>query len=476
MAGKMAPAPGNLPIVGNAGPQAAAVSFAGTPEPRALEAGAAAAEVVEEGIEVYVMGVPMNDPATLRATQTVFALITVDFFFICDYVLYSLEQGEVNVLWLVLFVALPTTGYFGILNNSVSLLRCFGCLTLLQAIAWSFGSAIFALMLLFTEPRADDPSTPNMDEGSIHQHAEYILLFLFHAFTYTVLTYYGCFLAGKVERGAALPATRRQNREDYSILGLQVADMRTLQDVQNLFNASWLVFFFMLYFSVALFDHAVYSVLSEEFSYFRGEIFAIYCVFIVLWVCMVQGCFVGVKKNNAAALGRAHCIGALFCVGFVTIGLTFVLGCGLGCYRQSIFALYVAGAFFWAASHAQKLRGKVLAGAKLTRPVSEPAQVQVGTILGGAASGHSAAGVAEFAPRPAVGMEGVVMGRAVTTHGSAPAAQQKPSAPRFDPNTGARLQPAESTAAPAPRFDPMTGERLQPAGSTAESNNLAAPS
>ena len=50
----------------------------------------------------------------------------------------------------------------------------------------------------FTEPRADDPSTPNMDEGSIHQHAEYILLFLFHAFTYTVLTYYGCFLAGKV--------------------------------------------------------------------------------------------------------------------------------------------------------------------------------------------------------------------------------------------------------------------------------------
>ena len=85
--------------------------------------------------------------------------------------------------------------------------------------------------------------------------------------------------------------------------------MRTLQDVQNLFNASWLVFFFMLYFSVALFDHAVYSVLSETHTYFRGEIFAIYCVFIVLWVCMVQGCFVGVKKNNAAALGRAHCIG-----------------------------------------------------------------------------------------------------------------------------------------------------------------------
>ena len=48
-------------------------------------------------------------------------MITVDFFFICDYVLYSLEQGEVNVLWLVLFVALPTTGYFGILNNSVGL-------------------------------------------------------------------------------------------------------------------------------------------------------------------------------------------------------------------------------------------------------------------------------------------------------------------------------------------------------------------
>ena len=34
--------------------------------------------------------------------------------------------------------------------RQVSLLRCFGCLTLLQAIAWSFGSAIFALMLLVT--------------------------------------------------------------------------------------------------------------------------------------------------------------------------------------------------------------------------------------------------------------------------------------------------------------------------------------
>merc|ERR1719463_984822 len=257
----------------------------------------------------------------------------------------AIHLGEINLLVLLLFILLPATGYFGILNNSAGLLRCFGCLTLCQGMIWTIGILIATTLIVFTRP----------GEDTIHQHAEYLILFLFHAVSYNVLAYYGCFLAKEVEKGTSLPARRRHNREDYNILGLQVADMRTLQDVQNLFNSSWLVFFFMLYFSVALFDQAVQSVISETHTYFRGEIFAIYCVFIVLWVCMVQGCFVGVKKNNAAALGRAHCIGALFCVGFVTIGLTFVLGCGLTCSRQSIFALYVAGAFFWAASHAQKL-------------------------------------------------------------------------------------------------------------------------
>merc|ERR1719478_407086 len=117
----------------------------------------------------------------------------------------------------------------------------------------------------------------------------------------------------------------------------------------------------MLYFSVALFDHAVQSAISGT-----GTVFFIYCIFVGLWVCMVHGGFMGVKKNDAALLGRANFIGVLFCVLFCTISLSFVFGCGMECGRRAIF---------WASAHARKLRGKVLEGAKLTRLVSEPSQV-----------------------------------------------------------------------------------------------------
>jgi hypothetical protein len=429
---------------------------------RDVEANAAPAAVVappadplddftsgSDDVEVFVMGVPMTDPQILRATQTIFALITVDFFFLCDYLLMSFELGEVQPLVLLLFVLLPATGYFGILNNSAGLLRCFGCLTLTQALMWTLGILIAVTLIVFTRP----------GENSIHQHSEYLLLFIFHAVSYNVLAYYGCFLASEVEKGAALPSRRRRhNREDYNILGLQVADMRTLQDVQNLFNASWLVFFFMLYFSVALFDHAVASVLKGTFT-----VALIYTVFVGSWVGMVHGSFFGVKRNDGALLGRAALIGTLFFVAFFTIALSFIFGGGFQYYRQAIFALYVAFAFYWLASHARKLRNKVLEGAKLTRLVTEPSQVQVGTI--GGMSGSSALGAVymDSAPRP-MGMEGVVMGRAIATPAPAPAPapvraeEQKPGAASASPAAAGWGQKFDTESGqPIPKFDPQTG-------------------
>merc|ERR1719201_1258517 len=286
----------NLPMVrdveANVAPNAASAGFGRTAGPVSQARQSGPLDVADpsgmDDIEVFVLGVPMTDPQVLRATQTVFALIWVDFFFLCDYMLFAIEQGQINLIVLLLFILLPCTGYFGILYNSSGLLRCFGCLTGCEGFFWTI--AVMVIMnVMFTTSVTDD---------SIHQHAEYTLLFIFHAVSYNVLAYYGCFLATKVEQGAALPARRRNNREDYNILGLQVSDMRTLQDVQNLFNSSWLVFFFMLYFSVALFDHAVESVIKGTFY-----IFLVYCAFIGLWLCMVHGVFLGVKKNDAALLG-----------------------------------------------------------------------------------------------------------------------------------------------------------------------------
>jgi hypothetical protein len=171
---------------------------------------------------------------------------------------------------------------------------------------------------------------------------------------------------------------------------------------------------------------------------------------------MVHGSFFGVKRNDGALLGRAALIGTLFFVAFFTIALSFILGGGFQYYRQAIFALYVAFAFFWLASHARKLRYKVLEGAKLTRLVTEPSQVQVGTI--GGMSGTSALGAMD-APRP-MGMEGVVMGRAVLTPAPAlaRAEEQKPGAASASPAAAGWGQKFDTESGqPIPKFDPQTG-------------------
>merc|ERR1719389_1139473 len=114
---------------------------------------------------------------------------------------------------------------------------------------------------------------------------------------------------------------------------------------------------------------------------------------------MVHGALIGVKKNDATLLQRASVIGTVFCTLFSTISLWVILTCGLRCFRFWWVTLYDAGACFWAALHAWKLKGRVERGEKLLRPSSEIPQV--------------AEGQAEGMPAP-IGMDGVVMGRALT--------------------------------------------------------------
>jgi hypothetical protein len=210
------------------------------------------------------------------------------------------------------------------------------------------------------------------------------------------------------------------------MFGMQMMDMQILQEVQNLFNGSWLVFFFMVYLAVAFFDSAVYSVAVGDFVFFF-----LYCIFFSLMACMVHSAFMGVKKNNIKLLVRSSSIGAAFCFIFTFFAFLFITGCGGPCFREWFLLLYIAFAFFWAAVHAWKLKGRVENGATLTRSVAEPVGVTVGTVMGGQDGG------APQAPDPAVAatgfhgsvgsMEGVVMGRALTEAAPPPvAAETKP--------------------------------------------------
>jgi hypothetical protein len=361
--------------------------------------------------DVHVLGLPMQDPAILKGTQMVFALIWVEIFFFAEYVAASLAVGRINLLMVSIFAALPLCGYFGILYNSSNLLRCFGCLSLLQALVWTVVTILVLLIMLLTAP-ADD---------SLHQDAEHVVLLIFLAGSYSTMTYYGFWLAEKIKQGVVLPSKRNQNQADYLMFGMQMMDMQILQEVQNLFNGSWLVFFFMLFLGVALFDSAVYSVAIGEFIFFF-----LYCTFFSLMACMVHSAFMGVKKNDVKLLTRSSSIGSAFCFIFTAFAFLFIVQCGLPCFREWFLLLYIAFAFFWSALHSWKLKGRVEAGAQLTRSVAEPVGVTVGTIVGGQTA--APVGVDGFGgPANVLQQEGVVMGRALTEAGPGPAAaDQKP--------------------------------------------------
>ena len=103
---------------------------------------------LESDADVHVLGLPMQDPAILKGTQIVLALIWVEVFFLCEYLAFAFVNRAISWEVLAIFLSLPLTGYFGIMYNSAGLLRCFSCLALLQALFWSVITLLIILVLL----------------------------------------------------------------------------------------------------------------------------------------------------------------------------------------------------------------------------------------------------------------------------------------------------------------------------------------
>jgi hypothetical protein len=279
---------------------------------------------------------------------------------------------------------------------------------------WSVVTVLVIGLMVFTPP-ADD---------SLHQDAEHVVLLVFLSASYSTMTYWGYWLAEKVKGGVVLPSKRKQNQSDYFMLGMQMMDMQILQEVQNLFNAAWLVFFFMIYMAVALFDSAVYSVVIGDFLFFF-----LYCVSFGLMACMVHAAFIGVKKNDIKLLTRSSYIGSAFCSVFTLAALLFIAMCGAPCFHEWFLLFYVAFAFGWSALHAKKLKGRVEAGAQLTRNVTSPVSVTVGTAMDVEAGRfREAPSEEQFRRATALQQEGVVMGRPLTETAAPVASEPKPPA------------------------------------------------
>jgi hypothetical protein len=407
MAAEATAAPGNALASGAAAAPSnvAASNILGAGTPSSIE---------DHLLEVHVLGLPMQDPAILKGTQMVSALIWVEVFLFCEYIITSIAAGVIYVPVVVIFVALPLCGYFGILYSSSKLLRCFACLALVQAMLWSVVTVLVIGLMVFTPP-ADD---------SLHQDAEHVVLLVFLSASYSTMTYWGYWLAEKVKGGVVLPSKRKQNQSDYFMLGMQMMDMQILQEVQNLFNASWLVFFFMIYLAVALFDSAVYSILMGEFIFFF-----LYCISFGLMACMVHAAFIGVKKNDMKLLMRSSYIGSAFCFLFTLFASVFIVMCGGPCFHEWFLLFYIAFAFGWSALHARKLRGRVEAGAQLTRNVTSPVSVTVGTAMAQEAGAIGEAPSQEqFRRTTALQQDGVVMGRPLTEAAAPVASEAKPPA------------------------------------------------
>merc|ERR1719214_346831 len=99
----------------------------------------------------------------------VLALIWVEIFFLCEYIVFAFVVRKINLLVLAIFLALPLSGYFGILYNSSNLLRCFACLALMQALLWTVLTVLIILVLLLTE----------WSDDSLHQDAEHVVMLIF---------------------------------------------------------------------------------------------------------------------------------------------------------------------------------------------------------------------------------------------------------------------------------------------------------
>lgn len=332
--------------------------------------------------EVSLLGVTMTDPKVLRATQTVSAFICFSAFILWEDLATIVSTGKVPIGFLLytlvtnvsvpapliiglhLFVNIgqPVAGYFGLLWNSVSLLRLFGCLAALDA--FQFYAIIFRIFQLLYARGGAHPWDPNDDL------VEMLVFRVLLAACFTGSAYYGFWLANQVKSGLTLPGQKKQhNADDYMMLGMQMGGMHVMKDVQNLLSACMLVFFFALYHVLFLFDAAVESVFNGS-----GVFFAFYSVLSALWLAMVVGSVVGVKKNSPKLLLLASVVGALFGSIFAAFSIFAMSLGGFRSFGLWSFTLANALANFWGALHAWKLKNRVQKGEQLNRFAADGSQ------------------------------------------------------------------------------------------------------
>ena len=94
-------------------------------------------EVGEMDAEVYVLGLPMHDPAVLKGVQAVLAFVWVDLFIVVRNVV-AISWENIYHPFFYTFLAMWSCGYCGIRHNSSKLLRLFAGLTLFHTILWGY--------------------------------------------------------------------------------------------------------------------------------------------------------------------------------------------------------------------------------------------------------------------------------------------------------------------------------------------------
>ena len=201
--------------------------------------------------EVTVFGVPIADPVTLFATQSLLTLIGLAAFFLVIFFLlvaetFPIPPGEIIFL-LVYPAVLVASGYAGVRLSSRHFLAVFAILALLPALLFTLPVVFY----LLTIPTFTAQDISNTWEGAVLTAG---IAIVFWSMVYFAITLFRKFGEGPGVLGST---TQRRGDGDYVFIGLPLVDLTVFWLTQILFTAVFIVFVFASSLAIIGLEYAV---------------------------------------------------------------------------------------------------------------------------------------------------------------------------------------------------------------------------